>query len=124
MKKLIALSICALLTATGVQAGKGPCDSDHQGRKNKGPNIEQMQQKLGLTDEQSVALEKVFNEQQAKSQALRQQHCEQMQQHQEAGHHSISSILTDEQMQQFDAAREARQERRQQKRDERRDNQE
>lgn len=126
MKKLIALSLCTLVAAS-VQAmpmGKGPCNGGHEERKNRGPNIEQMQQKMALSDEQATALEKVFTEQQAKRQALHQQHCEQIQQHQEEGYNRIASILTAEQMTQFDAAREARQEKRQQKREARRTPQE
>ncbi len=110
MNKLMMIAASTLLVAGMTQAmpaDRGPC-SERGPRNGQGPNFEQMQQRLGLTDAQAAEVKNIMQEQRAEGDALRQEHCKAITEHRDKTRSRLSTVLTAEQLQQFDEQRQNR----------------
>ncbi len=114
MNKLLILATSALFltsTAQALPGDRGPC-AERGDRQGRGPNIERMQERLALSDDQAAAVDKIFTQQHRAAQKLRRAHCDAMQQHRNQTRERLSSVLSEDQMQQIEAQRQNRMEQR------------
>ena len=99
-------SIALLLLTGSVYAMPpmgGPC---------QGPDTEQLQKLLALTDEQTISLEALLDEQYEVRRLLHEQHRSEMEQHRLETRDRLSTLLSDEQLEKLDLLQEWRETRR------------
>ncbi|MCK9608963.1 MAG: hypothetical protein M0R33_21210 [Methylomonas sp.] len=108
MNKKIITIVLALALPLTVAAFPGGHDGDFKGHK--GDRVERLAKKLDLSTEQKEQLKQVFDEQQAKREALRQETDQRMQ-----------TVLNPEQMAKFEELKKQRHEKWQKRHQERKD---
>lgn len=107
-KKIISIALALVLPLT-VAAFPGDQDGDHF-KGHQGDRIERLSKKLDLTPEQSSQLTQIFQEQQAKREALRLETDQRMQ-----------TVLTPDQMIKYNEMKKQRHEKWQKRHQERKD---
>jgi periplasmic protein CpxP/Spy len=107
-KKIITIAL-ALALPFAVFAFPGGQDGDHS-QGHKGDRVERLTKQLDLTPEQTSQLTQIFQEQQAKREAIRQETDQRLQ-----------TVLTPEQMTKFEELKKQRHEKWQKRHQERKD---